>query len=87
MLHMVKTNIGKLADKYLVNSDHIHLVEGPVEWVIPKVSREIVAEFVVLGTVAREGVGGIALGNTAEHILDKLNCDVMVVKIADKSNS
>jgi|TARA_Y100000310_G_scaffold336915_1_gene422674 universal stress protein E len=87
MQQMVQTNIGKLADKYLVTSEHIHLVEGPVDWVIPKISREIVAEFVVLGTVARQGVGGITLGNTAEHILDKLNCDVMVVKIADQSDA
>lgn len=86
MSQMVQKNIGKLADSYQVNDEHIHLVEGPVEWVIPKVSREIVAEFVVLGTVARQGVGGIGLGNTAEHILDKLNCDVMVVKIADQTN-
>jgi len=87
MSKMVQTNIGKLAAGYDVNKEHIHLVEGPVDWVIPKVSREIVAEFVVLGTVARHGVGGIALGNTAEQILDKLNCDVMVVKIDDHSNA
>ncbi|HJN50504.1 MAG: universal stress protein UspE [Pseudomonadales bacterium] len=84
MLQMVQRNIGKLADTYQVTDNHIHLVEGPVDWVIPKISREIVAEFVVLGSVARQGVGGITLGNTAEHILDKLNCDVMVVKITEQ---
>jgi universal stress protein E len=80
MSKMVADNTGKFARQYSVREEHVHLVEGPVDWVIPTVSRDIVAEFVVMGTVARQRMGGMALGNTAEHILDELNCDVLVLK-------
>jgi universal stress protein E len=86
MSKMVAENTGKFAREFSVEEEHVHLVEGPVDWVIPTVSRDIVAEFVVMGTVARQRMGGMALGNTAEHILDELNCDVLVLKsTADKS--
>jgi universal stress protein E len=80
MKKMVADNTGKFARQFSVQEEHVHLVEGPVDWVIPTVSRDIVAEFVVMGTVARQRMGGMALGNTAEHILDELNCDVLVLK-------
>jgi len=80
MSKMVADNTGKFARQFSVEDEHVHLVEGPVDWVIPTVSRDIVAEFVVMGTVARQRMGGMALGNTAEHILDELNCDVLVLK-------
>jgi universal stress protein E len=80
MKRMVADNVGNFATDYKVEDQHVHLVEGPVDWVIPTVSRDIVAEFVVMGTVSRQRMGTMALGNTAEHILDELNCDVLVVK-------
>ncbi len=80
MSSMVTQNVGKFAEQFAVHEDHIHLLEGPVDWVIPRVSRDVYAEFVVMGTVARQRMGGVALGNTAEHILDELNCDVLVLK-------
>lgn len=86
MSKMVADNVGRFAAQFSVETEHIHLVEGPVDWVIPTVSRDIVAEFVVMGTVARQRMGGMALGNTAEHILDELNCDVLVLKSTDAAS-
>lgn len=80
MSQMVITNVGKLAAAYGVPEAHVHATEGPVDWVIPMVSKSIVAEFVVMGTLARERAVGMTMGNTAENILDELNCDVLVVK-------
>jgi universal stress protein E len=33
-----------------------------------------------MGAVSRTGLKRIFIGNTAEHVLDSLRCDVMVVK-------
>ncbi|MGE3600210.1 MAG: universal stress protein, partial [Dehalococcoidia bacterium] len=37
-------------------------------------------DLVVMGTVARAGIAGMLLGNTAERILRKLPCSVLTVK-------
>lgn len=57
-----------------------HLVEGWPRKVIPEVAREIDADLVVMGSVARIGVPGWVLGNTAEKILDQLKCSVLAIK-------
>jgi nucleotide-binding universal stress UspA family protein len=38
------------------------------------------ADLVVMGTVARTGISGLIIGNTAEAILDQLMCSVLAVK-------
>jgi len=35
---------------------------------------------VVMGTVARTGVPGFIMGNTAETILNHINCSVLAIK-------
>lgn len=69
-----------LASRYGVPDDRIHALEGPVGWVVPEVSRELIAEFVVLGNVSREGKAGVSIGSTAESTLDALNTNVLIVK-------
>lgn len=40
------------------------------------------ADLVVMGTVARTGVAGLIIGNTAEAILEQVNCSVLAIKPA-----
>ncbi len=35
---------------------------------------------VVMGTVARTGVAGLLVGNTAERLLDEVRCSVITLK-------
>ena len=57
-----------------------HLSKGDARKVIPELSRELNADLVVMGTVARTGIPGLLIGNTAESILDQLDCSVLAVK-------
>lgn len=57
-----------------------HLGEGPPEYWIPKVAEDQHAALVVIGTHGRDGIKGALLGNTAERILDRLSCDVLVLR-------
>ncbi|HVS10740.1 MAG TPA: universal stress protein [Planctomycetota bacterium] len=43
-------------------------------------SAELGSDLLVLGTVARTGIAGVLIGNTAEEILDRIACSVLVVK-------
>ncbi len=56
------------------------LVRGTPEQVIEEQSRLMNADVVVMGTVARTGISGIFIGNTAENIINSLGCPVLAVK-------
>lgn len=83
MMAMVDENLEALASSYGVKQENLHASEGPVDWVVPKVADELVAEFVVLGNVARQGKSGLSIGSTAESTLDALNTNVLMVRAYD----
>lgn len=56
------------------------LVRGAPERVIEEQGRELGADVVVMGTVARTGLSGVFIGNTAENIINSLECPVLAVK-------
>lgn len=56
------------------------LIRGTPETVIEEQSRDIGADIVVMGTVARTGLSGVFIGNTAENIINSLECPVLAVK-------
>ncbi len=57
-----------------------HLVKGWARREIPALAKEIDADLVVMGTVARTGVPGFIVGNTAETILNQIDCSVLAIK-------
>ncbi len=59
---------------------HLHVIKGPAEQVVPELARELEVDLVVMGTVARTGIGGFFMGNTAESILGELDCSVLTMK-------
>ena len=68
------------ATAFNVPEQNTHIKEGLPEDVIQSVAEEIDAELVILGTVGRTGITAALIGNTAEHVIDRLNCDVLALK-------
>jgi len=60
-----------------------HLPRGTAGKAIPRMARELRADVVVMGTIARTGIAGFIIGNTAETILDQLTCSVLAIKPPD----
>lgn len=56
------------------------LRRGEPEDVIPEFVVAEGIDLVVMGSVARRGIAGFLIGNTAERVLPKLPCSVLVVK-------
>lgn len=83
MSQMVNKNLKMFGEQYNVLEQHLHAIEGPVDWVIPKVSEDLVAEFVVMGNVSRQSLTGISIGSAAESILDELKTNVLMVRISN----
>lgn len=57
-----------------------HLVQGPAAELIPALVRELKIDLLVMGTVGRTGIPGLFIGNTAETILEKIDCSVLAIK-------
>lgn len=68
------------ANKFDISVANTHVKEGLPEAVIEQVADAIDAELVILGTVGRTGISAALIGNTAEHVIDQLNCDVLALK-------
>ncbi|MFV9615064.1 MAG: universal stress protein [Gammaproteobacteria bacterium] len=78
---LVDETIGNLEQSTLEHiSPQIHLLKGSPRSEIPVFAGEIKADIVVMGTVARTGLPGVFMGNTAETILNQLNCSVLAIK-------
>ena len=56
------------------------LLHGEPTEVIPRLIQELDADSLAMGTVSRSGVGGMLMGNTAEAILNRVNCAVLTLK-------
>jgi len=57
-----------------------HVIEGRADLAIPNIAKEIDAQLLILGTVGRTGLSGAFIGNTAEHILANMSCDILTLK-------
>ncbi|WP_158174698.1 universal stress protein UspE [Grimontia hollisae] len=69
-----------LRQKHGIDEAQTFCHEGLPEDVIPAVAKALDAELVILGTTGRIGLSAIFIGNTAEHAIDQLNCDVLAIK-------
>lgn len=71
-------NVGQDTAEFLKPEQH--LVKGAPRDVIPEYAESLDVDLVVLGTVARTGIKGLFMGNTAETILNRLSCSVLAIK-------
>ena len=78
LMKALTENIGEDSMGYLM--PEVHIVKGEADQVILRLAREKKADLIVMGTIARTGIPGLIIGNTAESILNKIGCSVLVVK-------
>ena len=58
----------------------VHIVKGWARKEIPLLTKQLNVDLLVMGTVARTGIPGYFIGNTAESILNQIDCSVMAIK-------
>lgn len=58
----------------------VKAIKGHPALEIPKQAKKLNADLIVMGTVARTGVAGFIIGNTAETILNDIECSVLALK-------
>ncbi len=61
------------------NGPSARMLEGEPSEAIPNLCDELGADLLICGTVARHGIPGLLLGNTAERIVNRVNCSILAV--------
>jgi universal stress protein E len=79
----VRRRFYEAVNRYGIAKSRAHLLCGNPAKELPVVARSLRAGLVVMGAISRSGLKRIFIGNTAEHALDSLQCDVLVVKAAN----
>jgi len=71
-----------MADKDAVDyvDPQLHVITGDAKYIVPAAARDLDVDLIVMGTVARVGIPGFFMGNTAESILNQIDCSVLTIK-------
>lgn len=67
-------------EEYQLADRQLHIAKGSAKTLIPQIAHELGVAVTVIGTVARSGLAGLLIGNTAEAVLDRLDSDVLILK-------
>lgn len=70
----------ELAEAAGVDPSRCHWTDRNVVEALPEQARTLGASAVVMGAVSRSRLDRALVGNTAEKVLDRIGCDVLVVK-------
>ncbi len=72
------TWVGKGAVDYV--KPELHLLKGDAKDEIPRLAGELQVDLIAMGTLARARIPGFIMGNTAETVLNRIDCSVLAVK-------
>jgi nucleotide-binding universal stress UspA family protein len=78
LLRETTEKLGQSALEYL--EPQTHSLRGSPDREIPALANRMGCDLVVMGTVARTGISGFFMGNTAETVLNQLDCSVLAIK-------
>jgi universal stress protein E len=74
--------VERLRARHGVAADRTHVHQGATRQLLLALAEQLRADAVVMGAISRSGLKGLFLGNTAEDVLDRLHCDLVIVKPA-----
>ena len=75
-----RDKFNKFVAAYSLPDGRAHFVEGLPEVKLPVLTQTEHAGLIVIGAVSRRGLDRLIIGSTAERVLDRLGCDLLVVK-------
>lgn len=73
-----------LLGQYPIAQEHAHLLEGFAEEAIPRFVHTHNIDLLVMGAIARGHLDSLLIGHTAERVLERVECDLLVLKPDDK---
>ena len=75
--------LAEIVGAHQLPAGRVHLEQGAATEVLPRMAGQLGAALMVMGAVSRSRLQEVFLGSTAERVLDRIGCDVLVVKPGD----
>jgi universal stress protein E len=72
--------VERLCKEHGIVPERMHVVQGGTRQQLLALTDTLRADAVVMGAISRSGLKGLFIGNTAEDVLDRLHCDLVIVK-------
>jgi universal stress protein E len=82
MLAQAKQAVQDLAARHGVDAEHCEVKVGGAEDIISSIERRDSADLLVMGAVSRSIDTHPVIGSTAERVIDRVACDLLVLKPA-----
>lgn len=79
----IADQLAAIVGSHQLPAGRVHLEQGAATEVLPRLAEQLSAALVVMGAVSRSRLQEVFLGSTAERVLDRIGCDVLVVKPGD----
>lgn len=79
----ITDSLATIVGSHGLSGERVHLEQGSASEVLPRVAESLGAAVLVMGAVSRSRLQEIFLGSTAERVLERVRCDVLVVKPPD----
>lgn len=80
VLASAKQAVQDLAARHGVDPEYCDVKAGKPEDIIPAIERRDSADLLVMGAVSRSIEAHPVIGNTAERVIDRVTCDLLVIK-------
>jgi nucleotide-binding universal stress UspA family protein len=80
LLRKIRTKSDGARDALDYLKPQLHLLKGSARKEIPALAKRLQVDCIIMGTVARTGIPGFIMGNTAETILEQIDCSVLAIK-------
>jgi universal stress protein E len=75
-----------LTQEFAIADANLHIAAATVSEYLPRMALECCADVVVMGTMSRSRVERVVIGSTAERVLERMPCDLLLVKSPDFSH-
>jgi universal stress protein E len=75
--------LAEVVGAHQLPAGRVYLEQGAATEVLPRMAGQLGAALMVMGAVSRSRLQEVFLGSTAERVLDRIGCDVLVVKPGD----
>lgn len=79
----VTWDYAKFVETHPVEQEHVHVLKGLPHECIQYAVQHQRADFLVMGAIARRGIKKLLIGSTAARVLDRVACDLVIVKPAN----
>ncbi len=80
LLQQLRTSVLRLLEGRQISAARVRISEGRPEKELPRLADDLGVDLLVTGGISRSRLEQVFIGGTAERLLDRIGCDLLVVK-------